>query len=118
MAAGGEEAAGGVAAGVVVVGVTAGALFGAGCVCAVVAGAGESDLDFSVLRRNNTGGPSSSFMPRGIEGTGFFTALTLTSLAVCQVPSAIHFIPLFGSLACNAPVTVNSPRETPVRTAS
>ena len=79
--------------------------------------AGDSGgLGFSLPARRRTGGPSSSFMPRGVDGGGFFTAfLALIEAAVCQVPSAIHSVGSFASFFCRAPVTVNSPWETPVR---
>src|SRR5580692_9838466 len=46
----------------------------AGAVCGGVAGSmgGSVDLGLSLLLRRSTGGPSSSFRPRGTDGTGFF----------------------------------------------
>src|SRR5580692_11906426 len=87
--------------------------------CEGVAGStgGSVDLGLSLLRRR-TGGPSSSFRPRGTDGGGFFLAFALRALADCQVPSAIHSVASSASFLCSAPVTVNSPCETPVSTPS
>src|SRR5258708_22141224 len=75
-------------------------------------GASSGDLAFG-LARPSTGRPS------GASGAGFdMTALFLAAasfaaaiaLADCQVPAPRQVL-----LPCRAPVTVNSPRETPVR---
>ncbi len=74
--------------------------------------AGSGDLGFSEPPRLNTGGPSTG-SERGFGGAAFFLAAASSSLADCQVPSPSHVL-----FACKAPDTVNSPWETPVRTAS
>ena len=88
-AGGGEDAAGAVAGGALV----------------VSAGAGLLE------RRNKTGGPESSFNPRGWTGAGFLAALAANEAAVSNLPSAIHCLV---SVFCKAPVTVNRPCEMPV----
>src|SRR5580692_9233736 len=96
-----------------------GELVEAEAVCEGVEGSagGSVDLGLSPLRRS-TGGPSSSFRPRGTDGGGFFLVFALRALADCQVPSAIHSAAALASFLCSAPVTVNSPCETPVSTPS
>src|SRR5580704_9445001 len=89
----------------------------AGCEGVAGSAGGSVDLGLSLLRRR-TGGPSSSFRPRGTDGGGFFLAFALRALADCQVPSAIHSVASFASFLWSAPVTVNNPCETPVSTAS
>jgi hypothetical protein len=73
-------------------------------------------LGFSELARRNTGGPSTG-SGAGFDRASFFLAAAAAAasreLADCQVPSPIHVL-----LPCNAVDTVNSPWETPLRTAS
>jgi hypothetical protein len=76
---------------------------------AVSAGAGLLE------RRNKTGGPESSFNPRGWTGAGFLAARAATEAAVSNLPSATHALV---SEFCKAPVTVNRPCEMPVFWAS
>ena len=64
---------------------------------------------------NNTGGPESSFNPRGWMGAGFFAALAASDAAVSNLPSATHALV---SLFCSTPDTVNRPCEMPVFCAS
>ncbi len=92
-AGGGEDALGAVAGGALVVSADAGLL----------------------ERRNKTGGPESSFNPRGWTGAGFFAALAASEAAVSNLPSATHALV---SVFCKAPVTVNRPCEIPVFWAS
>src|SRR5579863_248591 len=109
----GDADAAGAAVGVAV-GVGAGALAGAGCV--VGAGGASGGLGFSAPARRNTGGPSSSFIPRGVDDTGLFlAAMALMESAVCHLPSAHHIVAPLSSFLCCGAETVNSPRETPVR---
>jgi hypothetical protein len=68
------------------------------------------------LARLNTGGPSTG-SGAGFDMAAFFlaeaSAAAAIALADCQVPSPSQVL-----LPCRAPVTVNSPWETPVRTPS
>jgi len=73
---------------------------------------GLSELD----RRRSTGGPDSSMIPRGSEEVVFLAGLAARiDASLSHVPSAVQaFVFVFSS----APVTVNRPWETPVRSAS
>ncbi len=74
--------------------------------------AASSDLGFG-LARLNTGGPSGG-SGAGFDMTALFFAAASFAAAIalsdCQVPAPSQVL-----LPCRAPVTVNSPRETPVR---
>ena len=89
--------------------------FASGLDSAGGAGGGGS-AGFAELARLNTGGPSTA-SGAGFDCASFFFAAAAvaaaSALADCQVPSAIQLL-----FASNAPETVNSPCEIPVRTAS
>jgi hypothetical protein len=90
---------------------------GAEEVGAEVAGgdAGSAGFGCSASRRRKTGGPScsSSSRSRGLASARCAADAGFDPAAI-QVPAPAQV--LFGP--CNAPVTVNSPSEAPVRSAS
>src|SRR5712692_665754 len=89
------------------------AAWGLACGAVCGGGVGAGDFVFSETERLNTGGTSRSSAGGFDGGLLFFAAAASMALADCQVPSPIHV-----SFACSAPVTVNNPCETPLRTAS
>jgi len=77
----GDGVTGGTAVDVAVV--VGGAAVGA---CVDSGGSGFSEVE----RRRSTGGPSSSFRPRGAEEAGFLAVFAKIEAPLCHVPSAIQ----------------------------